>query len=189
MKIALLDDWQNNALTFAEFERLKPEHQLDVFLDTVDGAVLVERLQPYDIILAMRERTGLQVDILSQLPHLQAVSLVACAMRNRFELLQSQNIMVCGTGSPGHAHQSSHAMLIGMLARDLYTSVHYGIRGMAGVSTGRDFARCNTGILGLGRLGSQVAQLGMAFGMSVPAWSQNLTDRCSEEGGAYAFKR
>ena len=46
MKIALLDDWQNNALTFAEFERLKPEHQLDVFTDTVDGAVLVERLQP-----------------------------------------------------------------------------------------------------------------------------------------------
>ena len=57
MKIALLDDWQNNALTFAEFERLQPEHQLDVFTDTVDGAVLVERLQPYDIILAMRERT------------------------------------------------------------------------------------------------------------------------------------
>ena len=80
MKIALLDDWQNNALTFAEFERLKPEHQLDVFTDTVDGAVLVERLQPYDIILAMRERTGLQIDILSQLPHLQAV--ITCGMRN-----------------------------------------------------------------------------------------------------------
>ena len=190
MKIALLDDWQNNALTFAEFERLKPEHQLDVFTDTVDGAVLVERLQPYDIILAMRERTGLQVDILSQLPHLQAV--ITCGMRNAaidLNYCKAKNIMVCGTESPGHATSELAMMLIGMLARDLYTSVHSMASGGWQVSTGRDLRGATLGILGLGRLGSQVAQLGMAFGMSVQAWSQNLTpDRCSEEGVSYALK-
>ena len=145
MKIALLDDWQNNALTFAEFERLKPEHQLDVFTDTVDGAVLVERLQPYDIILAMRERTGLQVDILSQLPHLQAV--ITCGMRNAaidLNYCKAKNIMVCGTESPGHATSELAMMLIGMLARDLYTSVHSMASGGWQVSTGPGFARCKT---------------------------------------------
>ena len=190
MKIALLDDWQNNALTFAEFERLQPEHQLDVFMDTVDGAVLVERLQPYDIILAMRERTSLQVDILSQLPHLQAV--ITCGMRNAaidLNYCKAKNIMVCGTEAPGHATSELAMMLIGMLARDLYTSVHSMASGGWQVSTGRDLRGAKLGILGLGRLGSQVAQLGMAFGMSVQAWSQNLTpDRCSKEGVSYASK-
>ena len=190
MKIALLDDWQNNALTFAEFERLKPKHQLDIFSDTVDGAVLVKRLQPYDIIMAMRERTGLQADILSQLPQLQAI--ITCGMRNAaidLNYCKAKNIMVCGTESPGHATSELAMMLIGMLARDLYTSVHSMASGGWQVSTGRDLRGATLGILGLGRLGSQVAQLGMAFGMYVQAWSQNLTpDRCSEEGVTYASK-
>ena len=137
----------------------------------------------------MRERTGLQVDILSQLPHLQAV--ITCGMRNAaidLNYCKAKNIMVCGTESPGHATSELAMMLIGMLARDLYTSVHSMASGGWQVSTG-GFARCKLGILGLGRLGSQVAQLGMAFGMSVQAWSQNLTpDRCSEEGVSYASK-
>ena len=190
MKIALLDDWQNHALTFAEFERLKPEHQLDVFTDTVDGVVLVERLQPYDIILAMRERTGLQIDILSQLPHLQAI--ITCGMRNAaidLDYCKAKNITVCGTESPGHATSELAMMLVGMLARDLYTSVHSMASGGWQVSTGRDLHGATLGILGLGRLGSQVAQLGKAFGMCVQAWSQNLTpDRCSKEGVSYASK-
>ncbi|MGB1469350.1 MAG: D-2-hydroxyacid dehydrogenase family protein, partial [Candidatus Puniceispirillaceae bacterium] len=147
-------------------------------------------LQPYDIILAMRERTGLQVDILSQLPHLQAV--ITCGMRNAaidLNYCKAKNIMVCGTESPGHATSELAMMLIGMLARDLYTSVHSMASGGWQVSTGRDLRGATLGILGLGRLGSQVAQLGMAFGMSVQAWSQNLTpDRCSEEGVSYALK-
>ncbi len=190
MKIALLDDWQNNAHAFADFERLKPDHQLDIFTDTVDGAILAERLQPYDIILAMRERTSLQADILSQLPHLQAI--MTCGMRNAaidLNYCKANNIKVCGTESPGHATSELAMMLIGMLARDLYPSVHAMASGGWQVSTGRDLRGATLGILGLGRLGSQVAQLGMAFGMSVQAWSQNLTpDRCAEEGVSYASK-
>ena len=102
---------------------------------------------------------------------------------------KANNIMVCGTESPGHATSELAMMLIGMLARDLYTSVHSMASGGWQVSTGRDLRGATLGILGLGRLGSQVAQLGMAFGMSVQAWSQNLTpDRCSEEGVSYALK-
>ncbi|MEC7190257.1 MAG: NAD(P)-dependent oxidoreductase, partial [Pseudomonadota bacterium] len=102
---------------------------------------------------------------------------------------KAKNIMVCGTEAPGHATSELAMMLIGMLARDLYTSVHSMASGGWQVSTGRDLRGAKLGILGLGRLGSQVAQLGMAFGMSVQAWSQNLTpDRCSKEGVSYASK-
>ena len=190
MKIALLDDWQNNAHTFAEFDRLKSDHHLDVFTDTVDGAVLAKRLQPYDIIMAMRERTGLQADILSQLPHLQAI--ITCGMRNAaidLNYCKAHKITVCGTESPGHATSELAMMLIGMLARDLYKSVHAMASGGWQVSTGRDLRGSKLGILGLGRLGCQVAQLGIAFGMSVQAWSQNLSpDKCAKEGVSYAPK-
>jgi len=190
MKIVLLDDWQNNAHNFADFDHLKSANQLDVFKDTVHGAALVKRLLPYDIILAMRERTGLQADILCQLPHLKAI--ITCGMRNAaidLNYCKVRNITVCGTESPGHATSELAMMLIGMLARDLYPSVHAMASGGWQVSTGRDLRGATLGILGLGRLGSQVAQLGMAFGMSVQAWSQNLTsDRCAEEGVSYAPK-
>jgi phosphoglycerate dehydrogenase-like enzyme len=190
MKIALLDDWQNNAHIFAEFDRLSLDHQLDVFTDTVGGGALVNRLLPYDIILAMRERTGLQAGILCQLPHLKAI--ITCGMRNAaidLDYCKANNITVCGTEAPGHATSELAMMLIGMLARDLYPSAHAMTSGGWQVSTGRDLRGATLGILGLGRLGGQVAKLGMAFGMSVQAWSQNLTlDRCAEEGVSYASK-
>lgn len=190
MKIALLDDWQNNANTFADFARLKSEHELNVYNDTIFGPGLLERLQSYDIILAMRERTSLQADVLSKLPHLKAI--ITCGMRNAaidLNYCKTHGITVCGTESPGHATAELAMMLVGMLARDLFQSVQSMASGGWQVSTGRDLRGASLGVLGLGRLGSQVAQLGLAFGMSVQAWSQNLTaDRCAKEGVSYVSK-
>ena len=124
MKIALLDDWQNNASSFADFARLSANHQLDMFADTLSGPGLIERLHPYDIILAMRERTGLRADVLSKLPNLKAV--ITCGMRNAaidLEYCKANNITVCGTEAPGHATAELAMMLVGMLARQLYPSV------------------------------------------------------------------
>ena len=190
MKIVLLDDWQNNAFTFADFARLTSEHQFDTFTDTISGQKLIERLQPYDIILAMRERTGLGADILSQLPNLKAV--ITCGMRNAaidLDYCKTNKITVCGTDSPGHATAELAMILIGMLARQLYPSVHSMASGGWQVGTGRDLRGARLGILGLGRLGAQVAALGKAFGMNVQAWSQNLTpEKCDEHQVSYASK-
>lgn len=190
MKIALLDDWQNNAFTFADFARLTADHQFDVFTDTIAGPELIERLQPYDIILAMRERTGLRADVLERLPALNAI--ITCGMRNAaidLDYCQANNITVCGTDSPGHATAELAMMLVGMLARQLYPSVHSMATGGWQVATGRDLRGARLGILGLGRLGSQVAGLGKAFGMDVQAWSQNLTaEACREQGVTYASR-
>ena len=190
MKIALLDDWQNNSFMFADFARLRNEHQLDVFTDTISGPELIARLQPYDIILAMRERTGLGEEILSQLPNLKAI--ITCGMRNAaiaLDYCKANNITVCGTESPGHATAELAMVLIGMLARQLYPSVHSMASGGWQVGTGRDLRGARLGILGLGRLGGQVAAMGKAFGMNVQAWSQNLTPQiCAEHQVSYASK-
>lgn len=190
MKIALLDDWQNNASSFADFARLSTDHQLDIYTDTISGPDLIERLYPYDIILAMRERTGLRADVLSQLPNLKAI--ITCGMRNAaidLDYCKANHITVCGTESPGHATAELAMMLVGMLARQLYPSVQSMATGGWQVSTGRDLRGARLGILGLGRLGSQVAGLGKAFGMEVLAWSQNLTaETCAEQGVIYAPK-
>ena len=190
MKIALLDDWQNNASSFADFARLSTDHQLDIHTDTISGPDLIERLYPYDIILAMRERTGLRADVLSQLPNLKVI--ITCGMRNAaidLDYCKANHITVCGTESPGHATAELAMMLVGMLARQLYPSVQSMATGGWQVSTGRDLRGARLGILGLGRLGSQVAGLGKAFGMEVQAWSQNLTaETCAEQGVIYAPK-
>ena len=190
MKIALLDDWQNDASSFADCARLSIDHQLDIYTDTISGPDLIERLHPYDIILAMRERTGLRADVLSQLPNLKAI--ITCGMRNAaidLDYCKANHITVCGTESPGHATAELAMMLVGMLARQLYPSVQSMATGGWQVSTGRDLRGARLGILGLGRLGSQVAGLGKAFGMEVQAWSQNLTaERCAEIGVSYADK-
>lgn len=190
MKIALLDDWQNNAFSFADFARLRADHQLDTYTDTISGPGLIERLQPYDVILAMRERTGLREGVLSQLPNLKAV--ITCGMRNAaidLDYCKANQITVCGTEAPGHATAELAMMLVGMLARQLYPSVQSMASGGWQVSTGRDLRGARLGILGLGRLGSQLAGFGKAFGMEVQAWSQNLTaETCAEQGVRYASK-
>jgi len=190
MKIALLDDWQNNAFSFADFARLRADHQLDTYTDTISGPGLIERLQPYDVILAMRERTGLREGVLSQLPNLKAV--ITCGMRNAaidLDYCKANQITVCGTEAPGHATAELAMMLVGMLARQLYPSVQSMASGGWQVSTGRDLRGARLGILGLGRLGSQLAGFGKAFGMEVQAWSQNLTaETCAEQGVRFASK-
>ena len=190
MKIALLDDWQNNAFSFADFARLRADHQLDTYTDTISGPGLIERLQPYDVILAMRERTGLREGVLSQLPNLKAV--ITCGMRNAaidLDYCKANQITVCGTEAPGHATAELAMMFVGMLARQLYPSVQSMASGGWQVSTGRDLRGARLGILGLGRLGSQLAGFGKAFGMEVQAWSQNLTaETCAEQGVRFASK-
>lgn len=190
MKIALLDDWQNNSFTFADFARLTHEHQLDVYTDTISGPALIDRLQPYHIILAMRERTSLRQDVLAHLPNLRTI--ITCGMRNAaidLDYCKQNNITVCGTESPGHATAELAMILIGMLARQLYPSAHSMATGGWQVGTGRDLRGARLGILGLGRLGGQVAGMGKAFGMEVQAWSQNLTaEMCKEQGVVYTSK-
>ena len=191
MKIALLDDWQENAHEFADWARVQKDHQLDIYHDTIEGDALIQRLQAYDVLCLMRERTLFSADVINALPNLKAI--ITSGMRNAaidLDACKKRGIVVSGTASPGHATAELAMILIGAMARQIIPSANSMTQGGWQVGTGRDLRGATLGILGLGRLGGQVAALGQAFGMQVQAWSQNLTpERAAEQGVTYKDKK
>ncbi len=188
MKIAVLDDWQKNAQDFADWSRVSASHQLDFYSEQFLGEELVSRLAPYDILCVMRERTVFSEEVIAQLPNLKAV--ITSGMRNAaldLAAFNARGISVSGTESPGHATAELAMILIGILARQIVANAN----SMSGtgwqLATGRDLRDATLGILGLGRLGSQLAAFGKVFGMNIQAWSQNLTrETCVEQDVTYA---
>jgi phosphoglycerate dehydrogenase-like enzyme len=160
---------------------------IDVFHDTIAGTALVERLQPYDIICMMRERTPVDAGLLDQLPNLKGI--VTSGMRNAaldIDAARSRGLMISGTGSPGHATSELAFTLIAMQARQIFASATTMRDGGWQTHLGRDLRGARLGILGLGRLGTQLAGYAKAFGMEIQAWSQNLTEaRCDAVGVSY----
>ena len=187
MKIAVLDDWLHLAAECADWRELQAEHQVDFYYDSLSCAALSARLQPYDILCLMRERTPVDAELIAQLPNLRA--LVTSGQRNQaidLDAAKARGIVVCGTESPGHATAELAMTLIGALARQLQPTMAAMGAGGWQVRVGRDLRGARLGVLGLGRLGTQVAKLGLAFGMRVGAWSQNLTEeRCAAAGVEY----
>ena len=191
MKIALLDDWQENAHEFADWARVQKDYQLDIYHDTIEGDALIQRLQAYDVLCLMRERTLFSADVINALPNLKAI--ITSGLRNAaidLDACKKRGIVVSGTASPGHATAELAMILIGAMARQIIPSANSMTQGGWQVGTGRDLRGATLGILGLGRLGGQVAALGQAFGMQVQAWSQNLTpERTAEQGVTYKDKK
>jgi len=187
MKIAVLDDWLDCAKQSADWDHLGADVAIDFFQDTVTGPALVDRLQPYDILCVMRERSLIDATLIAQLPQLKAV--VTSGMRNAaidLDAAKARNIIVCGTGSPGHATAELAFILIGMLARQILPGANGMRDGGWQTHLGRDLRGARLGILGLGRLGGELAGFAKAFGMEVQAWSQNLTAaRCADLGVSY----
>ena len=186
MKLAILDDYQNAALGSSDWTSLGSDVETAVF-DThlgFDEARIATTLAPFDILVAMRERTRFPRSLLYRLPNLEL--LVTTGMRNLaidMDAARENGVVVCGTGMLAYP-AAEHAMALIM---DLFKNISSECRlmregGWQGELTeGLNGKRL--GILGLGRLGSRVARFGQALEMDVVAWSQNLTeDRCAEVG-------
>jgi phosphoglycerate dehydrogenase-like enzyme len=190
MKIAILDDWTHDAEQCADWNRLRPEHDVKIYRDTVAGPELFARLEGVEIICAMRERTILSRDVIAQLPKLKAI--ITSGMRNAaidLDACRQAGIVVSGTESPGHATAELAMTLIGALARQIVPNANSMTNGGWQIAAGRDLRGARLGILGLGRLGTAVAKLGQAYGMEVQAWSQNLTrERAAEQNVSYCDK-
>jgi phosphoglycerate dehydrogenase-like enzyme len=185
LKVAVLDDYQQVALEVADWSPLDGRVEVDTFADhVVDPAALVDRLAAYDVVVAMRERTPLPREVITALPRLRLI--VSTGRRNPVidvEAARERGIPVCGTGSLSTAPAELTWALILGLARDLVTEATQVRDGGWQTALGRDLAGSTLGILGLGRIGAQVAAVGAAFGMRVQAWSQNLTDERAAEVG------
>ncbi|MCP2339453.1 D-2-hydroxyacid dehydrogenase family protein [Actinomadura rupiterrae] len=189
MKIecAVIDDFQGVAESSADWSRLAPN--VDVrFLHAhePDPARLAEQIGDCEIVVAMRERTPFREDLLSRLPKLRL--LVTSGMRNAsidLAAAERHGVTVCGTASATHPTvELTWALLLG-LARHLVTE-NTALRtgGPWQQTLGTDLFGRRLGVVGLGRIGTQVARVGAAFGMDVVAWSPNLTAERAAEAGA-----
>ena len=190
-RVAVLDDYQSVALDMADWTSLPGEVSVDVFSDHLSGEDdVASRLAPYDIVVAMRERTPFQRSLLERLPDLRL--LVTTGMRNASIDVAAANdngITVCGTDGVPYPTAELTWGLILALFRKIPTEDQATRQGHWQVTMGEGLHGKTLGLIGLGRLGSQVATVGSAFGMKLLAWSQNLTaERASEYGATLVTK-
>jgi phosphoglycerate dehydrogenase-like enzyme len=182
-KIAVLDDYQGVALELADWSAVTARAQVDVFSDHLaDADAVAERLLPYDIVCVMRERTPLAAQLIERLPNLKLIA--STGPRNASIDLQAagaRGISVVHTGYFGSPTVELTWALILASARHIVAETA-AVRGGGWQHTiGDDLSGKTLGLIGLGHIGSQVGKVGLAFGMRVIAWSQNLT---AEKAGA-----
>jgi phosphoglycerate dehydrogenase-like enzyme len=186
-KVAILDDYHGVALQMADWSVLAPECRVEVFRDHLsDLDALAERLRDFEIVTCMRERTPFGRDLLKRLPNLKL--LVTTGMRNAaidVAAARELGIVVCGTsGGPESPPAELTWGLILALVRHIPREDAATRAGHWGTTVGMCLENRVLGVLGLGRLGSKVARVGMAFEMSVIAWSENLTAERAAKCGA-----
>jgi phosphoglycerate dehydrogenase-like enzyme len=186
MKIAVLDDYQNVAFRMADWSAIAERAQVDVFNDHLSATdVVVQRLLPYDIVCIMRERTSFSREVIERLPNLKLIA--STGPRNACIDLQAAaelGITVAHTGYFGAPTVELTWALILAGARHITAEANALRRGEWQHCIGDDMAGHTLGVMGLGNVGSKVAKVGLAFGMKVIAWSQNLTLEKAAAAGA-----
>ena len=184
--VAILDDYQDVALSSADWSPVTGRADVTVFTDHVaDEAALVQRLAPFDVIVAMRERTAFPATVLDRLPRLRL--LVTTGMANASIDLRAAarlGVTVCGTGGSRAATPELVWGLILALARHIPQEDAAVRSGGWQRTVGWELAGSTLGLLGLGRIGQRIARYARAFEMNCIAWSQNLTAERAEAAGA-----
>ena len=186
LRCAVLDDYQNVALSMADWSSLAGRVEVTVFAEHLDGAdAVATALADFDVVVIMRERTPFPAALLTRLPRLRL--LITSGMRNASIDLAAAaraGVVVCGTASRSEPPvELTWALILG-LARQVAQESHAFHTGGPWQSTvGLDLAGSTLGLVGLGKIGTRVAAVAAAFGMNVVAWSQNLTaERASAAG-------
>jgi phosphoglycerate dehydrogenase-like enzyme len=186
MKVAILDDYQNVALKLADWSAVRRRAEISVFNDHVaDTAAVVERLRPFDVVCVMRERTWLTREILQQLPQLKLIA--STGPRNASIDTQTANdlgIAVTATGYDSTPTIEFTWSLILASMRHLDREAASVRDGGWQTTIGANLRGKTLGVVGLGNIGKEVARIGVAFGMEVLAWSQNLTREAASAAGA-----
>jgi phosphoglycerate dehydrogenase-like enzyme len=186
MKIAVLDDYQNVALKLADWSALAKRAEITVFNDHVsDPSAVVERLRPFDVVCVMRERTPLSREIIQQLPQLKLIA--STGPRNAAideTAARERGIAVSGTRYWSTPTIEMTWALILAAMRNIPRENAAVRAGGWQTSIGRDLDGKTLGVLGLGNIGREVARIGLAFGMKIVAWSQNMTPEIASAAGA-----
>jgi phosphoglycerate dehydrogenase-like enzyme len=192
LNVAVLDDYQHVAPSLADWASLQPQANTVFFHDHVsDADALAARLAPFDAVVLMRERTRFDANLLARLPRLKLI--VSVGMWNAaidLDAAKSRGIVVSGTtGGDAAATPALTWSLILAATRNLYGEAASLRAGGWQTRVGMDVNGKTLGVLGLGRIGEAVARIGVAFGMRVIAWSQNLTSERAAEVGVQRVEK
>jgi phosphoglycerate dehydrogenase-like enzyme len=186
VNVAVLDDYQGVALTLADWSKVTARGRVTVFNDHLDDPeALIERLAPFDVVCVMRERTPLRRDVIERLPNLKLIA--STALRNASidaDAAAEHGIAIVHTSYMSSPTVELTWALILAGARHIVSENAALRAGGWQRSIGEDLAGKTLGIVGLGNIGAQVAKVGLAFGMRVIAWSQNLTQEAAAAAGA-----
>ena len=183
LKVAILDDYQNVSQQFVDLEKLSGKYEIKIFSEPfVNEADVLDQLSDFDALLIMRERTPMTKNIIDNLTKLKFI--ITSGLRNKsidLEAAKKRNVIVCGTEINIHpTPELTWALILG-LARNLKEEIDNMYQGYWQTTVGVELKGKILGLIGLGRVGSQVAKIGKAFGMQVMAWSENLDlNKCKE---------
>jgi D-3-phosphoglycerate dehydrogenase len=191
IKIAVLDDYQNIFREFINIDKHKDKYDFTIFnqpFANKDEALAA--LEEFEVLFVMRERTLISKSLISGIKNLKYI--MTSGMRNKaidLEETKKRNIIVCGTDiNPNPAAEITWALILGLM-RNMKQEIDNMFQGYWQTTVGLELKGKILGLIGLGKIGSQVAKIGKAFGMQVVAWSENLNLSHAKELGALPMSK
>ena len=185
LKVAILDDYQNVSHEFVDLKKLSGKYEFKIFNEPFeDEADVIDKLADFEALLIMRERTPITKNIIDNLNNLKYI--ITSGSRNKaIDLVaaKKRRVVVCGTEIDfAGTTELTWGLILG-LARNFKEEIDNMYQGYWQSTIGLELKGKILGLVGLGRVGSQVAKIGKAFGMEVMAWSENLNlNTCKELG-------
>ena len=183
LKVAILDDYQNVSQQFVDLEKLSGKYEIKIFSEPFENEDdLIDKLSDFEALLVMRERTPITKNIIENLNKLKFI--ITSGLRNKsidLSAAKKRKIIVSGTESNlNPTPELTWALILG-LARNIKEETDNMYQGYWQTTVGVELKGKILGLIGLGKVGSQVAKIGKAFGMQIMAWSENLNlDTCKE---------
>ena len=191
LKVAILDDYQNVSQAFLNLKKLDGKYEFKIFNEAfADENDTGEQLKDYEALLIMRERTKITKSLINRLKKLKFI--ITSGMRNKaidLDAAKQRKIIVCGTGiNSNPAAELTWALILG-LVRNFKEEIDNMYQGYWQTTVGFELKGKILGLIGLGKIGSQVAKVGKAFGMQVVAWSENLNLSHAKELGVLPMNK
>ena len=191
IKVAILDDYQNVFQQIVDTERYKDKFDFKVFSEPfIDEKETVVELEDFEVLFIMRERTPITKNLIESLPNLKYI--MTSGMRNKaidLNASKKKNIIVWGTEiNPNPAAEITWALILG-LYRNMKKEIDNMFQGYWQTTIGLELKGKMLGLIGLGKIGTQVAKVAKAFGMQVCAWSENLNLSHANEIGVLPMSK
>ena len=191
IKVAVLDDYQSVFEEIIDIEKFKKKFDFKIFNEAFnDENEAIEVLEEFEALFIMRERTPITKNLLENLPNLKYI--MTSGMRNNsinLEVTKKKGILVCGTEiNSNPAAEITWTLILGLL-RNVKQEIDNMFQGYWQTTIGTELKGKMLGVIGLGKIGTQVAKVGKAFGMEVCAWSENLNLSHANELGVLPMSK